>query len=435
MKIDTLFRSVSDTVRDRISDGIEQNRKRNMILQFRDPAGNPLSIHVLELELEQHAFLFGCGAFPFGELSGEARSIWETLCPELFSLLVTPIVWGEYEPEKEKYRYAADSPHRFRRPPVDQVLTFAREHGMQVKGHALMTHLSVPCYFPKEKEAARVLTREHYRDLARRYDGAIAFFDGVNEPLSHPATRERAGAFFRDADYEEWNFRAIKAAFHQSRIFANENFHPDVFHGKNSPFYLLLNRLLEQGVGIDGIGLYYHLNNTLEELTENFDGFLNPASILERLDCYAAFEKPIHLSELSIPVIGGDEGLQERIAYELIRTFFSHPSLTATVWWNVISGMVQEGEEELDPGLLRQDMTERPACRILRQLLKSEWHTRLALRDCGKSAAFRGFCGTYRYRLDIGTRETYSGRFRLPETPEKHPYVLELTCPPAGNTQ
>ena len=413
-KLKKLYGAVPDEVRQRIADGIEKNRKRSAELHFSSPDGKPENIVHFECDLEQHDFLFGFGLFPLCELHGEQLKNWQDICCKLFNLGITPLVWGEYEPARGVERYSTGSVYRFRRPATDDALAFCREFGMKLKAHALMTHLSIPSYLPEEKAAMQRETALHYSRLAERYDGIIDIFDGVNEPLSHAKLRQSLPAFFNDDDYEEWNYREISKYFKKSSLFINENFHPECFQGTASGYYKLLQKLLAvPEIRIDGIGFYYHIFNTEEDLTERFDEFLNPASLLDRFDCYAVFGKEIQLSELSVPVLHGDEESQCLMAEEIYRTAFSHPAVHSITWWNTIAGMVQQGEEGLDSGFLRHDLSERPACAMLKKLINGEWHTVVSAENCGDNFSFRGFCGRYRYRAITAEQKVHSGTFDL----------------------
>lgn len=403
---------------------IAKNRTGEVRFRFQDADGAPVRVDRVEIVLKRHEFLFGCGAFSFSEFEGEELKTIEETHGEFFNLLVTPFLWGDLEPEEGKPRYGMDAPYRYRRPAPDSVLRFAEAHDMRVKAHTLMTHLSIPEWFPRDLAAARECALAHYAELSERYGRRVAFWDAVNEPLMHPYLRKGKGPFFQEG-YTEWNFREIGKFFPEAKIFANENFHPAKFFYDDSPFYLLLRRLLDSGCRIDGAGLFYHLNPSAEGLEREFHELFDPRELFSRLDLYGLLGLPLHLSELSVPVCSGDETLQVLMARQLYRTFFAHPAVEAIVWWNPVAGLVQQGEEKLDSGFLRRDLSKRPAFETLREMITREWTTHVTADGCGSEYRFKGYYGSY--DVTIMTHDGVRHRLSFRHQKNNPPKIAELT--------
>lgn len=109
----------------------------------------------------------------------------------------------------------------------------------------------------------------------------------------------------------------------------------------------------------------------------------------------------------------GDEALQAEIIEKLYSIWFSHPSVEQIIYWNMVDGYAHVwdpdpekikasqgdmsiGENYYHGGLLRFDLSPKPAYLKIRELLKETWHTEADLTtDANGTAAFRGFYGQY----------------------------------------
>ena len=110
---------------------------------------------------------------------------------------------------------------------------------------------------------------------------------------------------------------------------------------------------------------------------------------------------PIHVSEITVPapakLLSRDdaERLQVRVLRDCYRLWFSWPSVYRITYWNMVDGM-GAGNEILESGLLRNDMTRKPAYHALWRLVHNDWRTSLTARAVGGKITFRGFKGRYR---------------------------------------
>lgn len=142
---------------------------------------------------------------------------------------------------------------------------------------------------------------------------------------------------------------------------------------------------------------------------------------------FARHGKPLHFTETTF--LSGKEGWElrqkdpgfdwastpegeERQAENAERFYtllFSHPAVEAIVWWDFSDQGAWQGAPA---GLLRSDMTPKPAYERLKRLIKGEWWTRLDAKvEQDGRVRFRGFYGDYRVTVE---RE---GRRRSAEFP------------------
>jgi hypothetical protein len=73
---------------------------------------------------------------------------------------------------------------------------------------------------------------------------------------------------------------------------------------------------------------------------------------------------------------------------------FSHPAVQAITWWDFSDKNAWQGAPA---GLVRSDMTPKPAYDELKRLIKGKWWTETTLTTGPDGrASFRGFLGEYR---------------------------------------
>jgi endo-1,4-beta-xylanase len=167
---------------------------------------------------------------------------------------VTPeneLKWEVSEPDKGSYDFEA----------ADRIVGFARQHGMAVRGHALVWHLQNPGWLNDIGAGElRAALRDHIRTLMRRYAGRIGEWDVVNEAvadsggLRHSIWLDRLGP-----GYIALAFRFAHSADPSAQLFYND-YGAEGESTKADAVYRLVAQLKRQGVPIDGIGLQAHVD-------------------------------------------------------------------------------------------------------------------------------------------------------------------------------
>jgi hypothetical protein len=91
--------------------------------------------------------------------------------------------------------------------------------------------------------------------------------------------------------------------------------------------------------------------------------------------------------------------------------------LTAgTAWWDFTD---QNAWQRAPAGLLRDDMTPKPAYDELHRLIKGKWWTRTTTKvEAGSRARFRGFFGQYEVTALVGGHRL-AGTFRLDKSTQE----------------
>ncbi len=157
----------------------------------------------------------------------------------------------------------------------------------------------------------------------------------------------------------------------------------------------------------------------------NYDSFV-PSWVVDKTveEHKALLDKRFRqITEMTIPAYS-DKAEDEEIQAELIRgvytTFFSHEAMEAVIYWNLVDGYAHNakpgdfsgGENLYYGGLLRFDMSEKPAYKTLYNLIHKEWHTSEKIKAQNGKASFRGFYGDYKLNV-IADGKTVPADFTL----------------------
>ena len=409
------FANQSDDMKTRIASGIELNRKGNANISLRTADGSPLPENVtLELEQTNHEFRFGANIFMLDEFECEEKNaIYRKKFPELFNLATVPFYWRDLECERGKPRYAKDSPKLYRRPAPDLCLEYCKENGIEPKCHCLNYDGFLPTWLENATvdEHKRELIH-HFSEIAERYAADIPSFEVTNETI-----RDCKSKFFYEDDFVEWSFRMADRYFPGNRLIINEYniWFPENYTNRH-PYYMQIERLLREGIThIDSIGIQFHSFFTPESEEKMAAQRYNPETLFKMMDLYAKLGLPEQITEMTISAYSDsdeDEYIQAELLKGVYSTFFSHPSMEAVIYWNLVDGYAVDaepgdmtaGENKYYGGLLHFDMSEKPGYKMLKKLIREEWHTSAAVPVKDGHASFRGFYGNYDVKVHAGDK-------------------------------
>lgn len=395
-----------DILNKRNKEGIEKYRKGNFTVKFSE---NAKRIHIRQTK---HKFLFGSTAFMLNSFEkSEKEDEFKKLFANLFNQAVVPFYWSDLEPAEGNVRFSKNSEHIYRRPAPDLVIDFCREYGIEPKGHCLAWNVCVPKWLEKyNTDDRKCILERRFKEIAERYGDIIPSFDIVNESASN----YRIGKKTLFDDYDEFSLMLGEKYFNKNTKIINETndaiWRDYVTEGKYMAFNMQLKEFIRKGMPIDEIGLQYHIFERPERL-ENNNTFLNAENMMEILDIFDSYELPMHISEITIPSYLGkmpqNEELQAEIAELLYTTWFATRNMKSIVWWNLVDGYAayaplgsEDGENSFGGGLVRFDMTKKPAYNALEKLINHKWKTEIdAFISCGEYS-FKGFYGEYEIEVE-----------------------------------
>ena len=208
-----------------------------------------------------------------------------------FNMLVAEneMKWDALEPSQNSFSYGS----------ADDLVKFARNHDMRVRGHCLAWHSQLPTWVSSDgkkndknwtREEALQILKNHIEKVVKHYKGKVAEWDVVNECLDDDQSIVRSntegytlrknsvwtlavGEDFIDSAFV-WAHRADPDAV----LYLNDYGVEFSNKAKTAAFYNLAMRLKKKGIPIDGVGLQCHfsigdldsvkLDNTIRRFAE-----------------------------------------------------------------------------------------------------------------------------------------------------------------------
>jgi len=381
---------------ERIAQRIGKYRTAEVTLTVRDAAGKPLADTAVTVQQVRHKFLFGCNAYKLGGCDTAAQNAaYKRRFAALLNYATLPFYWGSYEPAEGQTRKQR----------LTAMARWCAEHQIRAKGHPLCWHEVVPKWL-QDKTAPQVQALQFGRITREVTDfaGLIDTWDVVNEAVVMP--RRKGNAVSRLCK-RLGRVRLIRQAFSLARkanpkaVLILNDFDTSARYEK------LIRQCMDAGVEFDIIGIQSHMHK----------GYWGAQRVWEICERFAKFGKPLHFTEVTIlsgklktdddwfgyhpdwnSTAAGERRQAQQVA-EFYRVLFSHPAVEAITWWDFSDQGAWQGAPA---GLLRKDMTPKPAYETLKKLIKKEWWTgplRLTT-DAKGRVNFRGFLGRYIIKTD-----------------------------------
>lgn len=177
--------------------------------------------------------------------------------------------WETLEPQRGVFNYG----------PADQLIGFAFDNRIAVRGHVLVWHNQLPPWVNEQAftpDQLRDILREHITETARHFRGKLYEWDVLNEALNEDGTlRDTIWLRNLGPGYVADVFRWARRADRNVKLFYND-FNLEFFGPKSDAAFAMVKQLLAQGVPIDGIGFQGHLGAQLgfdSRVQENMQRF------------------------------------------------------------------------------------------------------------------------------------------------------------------
>jgi GH35 family endo-1,4-beta-xylanase len=384
-----------------INQRIQQHRTAEATVTILGADGNPLAHAAVTVRQVRHKFLFGCNAFVINpaDTSGLQKD-YQRRFTDLLNFATLPFYWGAYERTEGK-------------PDAERVKMMAKwcaDNGIATKGHPLVWQQVAPRWL-----AGRSIEDVHRLQLYRitrdvtELRGRIDRWDVVNESVSMPIYKGETTPI-PELCAKVGRVELIKQAFATARqanpdavLILNDY---DTTPGSEK----VIEDCLAAGVPIDVIGIQSHMHA----------GYWGAQKTWDVCNRFARFDKPIHFTESTILSADGKknqrwngpaytdwtttpegEARQAQQVAEFYSILFSHPQVHAITWWDFSDHRAWLGAPA---GLVRKDMSPKPAYEALMKLVKDEWWTKeTALKTNARGkVTFRGFLGEYTFATPAG---------------------------------
>ncbi len=182
---------------------------------------------------------------------------------------------------------------------ADQIVAFAQENEMDMRGHVLVWHNQTPEWMFQDgsgqasRELALERLKKHIDVVMDRYDEPFYAWDVCNEVIADTGSELLRASPWREVvgdDFIEKAFEYAREANPNMPLFYNDynESHPE----KREKIYTLVKGLVDRNIPIDGVGLQAHWG--LEDPSLD-----NIRAAIER---YASLGLKLHVTEMDVSV-------------------------------------------------------------------------------------------------------------------------------------
>jgi endo-1,4-beta-xylanase len=244
---------------------------------------------------------------------------------------------------------------------ADRIVTFAKDHNMQVVGHTLCWHSQAPRWLfqddggqPLRREAALANLKVHIETVVKHFKGKVKGWDVVNEAINDAAEPYLRNTPARQAIGDDYVLKAFQFAHEadpDAELYYND-YGIDV-GGKRDRAVRLIRQIKEAGLRIDAVGIQGHWrlqSPSVEEIERGIRTFVD-----ERLK--------VMITEMDVDVLprngqGADINATERQGNDpyraglpedvqrsladrygaLFTMFMRYPQITRVTLWGVSDG-------------------------------------------------------------------------------------------------
>ena len=356
---------------------IEKLRKGDLSIRVLSPEGKPVPDAQVHVKQQRHHFRFGT-ALPAGRLvdtTNPDNVRFQQQVQRLFNTVTF----------ENDLKWTSMSPSRLET--VDRAIQWLADRDIDVRGHCLLwgsyrhVHPSVRALRGQELLGA---CRAHVTDYTQRMAGKLYLWDVVNEAGSNTELWEEIGRqAFADA------FRWARQTDSDTLLCYNDYGILNENPGYRRKVSERIKYLLDQGAPVDRLGLQAHMHLPLTPIHR----------VLELLDEWAAFGRPLEITEFDIGC--ADDEAHAAYVRDFMTAAFSHPDVQAFIMWGFWEGSHWRAKDSA--AMFRRDWTKRPAQKAYEDLVFNRWWTDATIRtaDDGR-ATVRAFYGRHEVGVRIG---------------------------------
>lgn len=212
--------------------------------------------------------------------------------------------WEALQPTQGNFTYGT----------ADQIVNYAVQNNMRVRGHALVWFRQNPSWVFAGSNGGRATPeqllermRSHISNVVRHFKGKVYAWDVVNEAVMDNGEL-RTGNEVEDQRSQWYEilgerfiaeaFRAAHEADPEAKLFYNDYY--DWIPAKHQGIHRMLKKLLDEGVPVHGVGMQCHLNIERSTVTTN-QGYLQTVENLESaIKLYSSLGLEVHVTEMDV---------------------------------------------------------------------------------------------------------------------------------------
>jgi len=245
---------------------------------------------------------------------------------------------GYVTPENEmKWESIHPTPTEYAFEPADEIVNFAEQNGMLVKGHALVWHNQLPEWVSSltSEPAVREAMRDHIQTVVEHFRGRVHAWDVVNEVWQNeqtwvdgqPALRDYVITQYLGSSFIDEAFELAHEIDPDAKLYYND-YRAEGLNAKSQAIYEMVAGMVERGVPIDGVGLQMHQGPP--------NGEIPTAEIIENMQRIADLGLEVLISEMDIHRCGGETPEDQRAEYyDIVSACAAQPACVAISFWGV----------------------------------------------------------------------------------------------------
>jgi endo-1,4-beta-xylanase len=234
--------------------------------------------------------------------------------------------WDQIEPNRGGFTFTA----------ADQVVSFAMQNSMKIKGHTLVWHKQLPTWVTNLTTAADVRKAmvDHINGVMNHFKGKVTVWDVVNEALitdgktgdGNPRIRDSVFSTVLGPTFIDEAFMAARQADSGALLVYNE-YASEGLSDKSNAVYDMVKSMKMRGIPIDGVGLQMHIGyNT------------NPtaADVAANMQRLADLGLKVFISEMDVNSCAGYSDAQEKAQYhDMVAVCVAQPACAAVTVWGI----------------------------------------------------------------------------------------------------
>jgi GH35 family endo-1,4-beta-xylanase len=379
---------------------IDSIRKGNFAVKILDFDSNPF-IDTINIRFKKHEFPFGT-TVPIPGMTNNYPWAVATALKYYNNGTFGEFKWPYMEPVQGDYFYED----------ADSVYRWAEKVGWDIRAHTLIwggpNSWQMPSWTLEEslppEDLYNYCEERIKRDVAR-FNGTVKEYDVINEPVHELWLSDRVG------DSVNWNaFKWAREEDPDAILYVNE--YNVLVWGSLGGYVQEIQRMLDHGAPIDGIGVQGHLEDQV-----------NWEEVKERLDSLAWFGLPVKITEFDLKVDQNSlTELQQATEYaKMYRVAFSHPAVAGITQWDFSDVWAYNA----GAGIISENNMPKIAADSLYHLIHEEWTTDIRDKTDGEGILpFRGFYGDYEV---IVTEGDTSRMFHVPALKSNEDSVFVLS--------
>ena len=422
-----LFHEYNSYIMDKANSGIEQNRKDYFSIKICDKNEVPINNAKVTAVLKNHEFKFGANLKELDRNESEKNNQnYRDNFNRLFNLANISLNWDDAEPKDGDFHYEKTGMDCL--PSIGECMEYCEKNNIEPRLQALASEGAFPkwLYGADSNEVKNKLSKRIY-EISQRYSQKARSVEAIRGMFGYD---DNVG-FYNDNEYVTWCLKETEKYMPANQIVINEFSHVwyDGLGINRDRYYMEIEDLLSKNARIDAIGMEFRMFMSAREQfldsmrvhmyvgwwpdeMETYRKAYDPTHLFKTINKYSDFNRPLHITGVMIPAYTSnpkDEEIQAELLKYLYLIWFSQKNVEQIVYWNIVDGFegeLTEKEDSLYGGLLRRDLSKKPAFYVLDSLINKEWRTEETfLTNEDGVGRFKGFYGEYELTIEIGNKK------------------------------